>query len=85
MDKFDFKAVAAAIPNNGGTGILESENKLIIALDFGTTFSGVAFCFPKSHETKVTAVVNWPGQFLINLNLPLLKWLLYRDILTQAH
>lgn len=39
----------------------ESEEKLIIALDFGTTFSGIAFCFPNQRDTKVTAILNWPG------------------------
>ncbi|KAK4183350.1 hypothetical protein QBC35DRAFT_467376 [Podospora australis] len=39
----------------------ESDEKLIIALDFGTTFSGIAYCFANQRDTKVAAIVDWPG------------------------
>ncbi|KAK3343434.1 Hsp70 family protein-like protein [Lasiosphaeria hispida] len=39
----------------------ESDEKLIIALDFGTTFSGIAYCFANQRDAKVAAVVDWPG------------------------
>ena len=39
----------------------ESDEKLIIALDFGTTFSGIAFCFANQRDSKVAAIVDWPG------------------------
>ncbi|KAK3291635.1 uncharacterized protein B0H64DRAFT_427150 [Chaetomium fimeti] len=39
----------------------ESEEKLIIALDFGTTFSGIAYCFANQRDTKVAAILDWPG------------------------
>jgi hypothetical protein len=61
MNKFDFKAVAAALPINGGADAFEAEERVIIALDFGTTFSGIAYCFPKQHNSRVATVVNWPG------------------------
>ncbi|OCL10017.1 actin-like ATPase domain-containing protein [Glonium stellatum] len=39
----------------------EAEERVVIALDFGTTFSGIAYCFPNQHNSKVATVVNWPG------------------------
>ena len=39
----------------------ESDEKLIIALDFGTTFSGIAYCFANQRDTKVVAILEWPG------------------------
>lgn len=41
----------------------ESDEKLIISLDFGTTYSGIAFCFANRRDAKVDAVMNWPGQW----------------------
>ncbi len=38
-----------------------SEEKLIVALDFGTTYSGVAFCFVNRRDTNVVSVLDWPG------------------------
>ncbi|KAH6658942.1 putative hsp70 protein [Truncatella angustata] len=39
----------------------DTDEKLVIALDFGTTFSGIAFCFPNQRDTKVAAIMEWPG------------------------
>ncbi|KAI1084122.1 actin-like ATPase domain-containing protein [Whalleya microplaca] len=41
----------------------ESEDRVIIALDFGTTFSGVAyaFCNP-GKKAEVIPILDWPGQ-----------------------
>jgi hypothetical protein len=50
-----------ALKLNGPTS-WESEEKLIIALDFGTTFSGIAYCFANQREAKVVAIVDWPGE-----------------------
>ncbi len=50
-----------------GPNAFEAEERVIIAVDFGTTFSGVAYCFPNQENVKVAAVVNWPGQFLWHL------------------
>ncbi len=44
-----------------GLGMYQSEEKLVISLDFGTTFSGIAFCFPNQREAKAVAIVDWPG------------------------
>ncbi|KAK1835325.1 hypothetical protein QBC39DRAFT_274984 [Podospora conica] len=34
---------------------------LVIALDFGTTFSGIAYSFKDQKDPKVVAITNWPG------------------------
>ncbi|KAG6088700.1 hypothetical protein E4U15_005345 [Claviceps sp. LM218 group G6] len=39
----------------------EREEKLIIALDFGTTYSGVAYCFANQTNAKPIAIMKWPG------------------------
>ncbi|KAG6088705.1 hypothetical protein E4U15_005350 [Claviceps sp. LM218 group G6] len=39
----------------------EREEKLIIALDFGTTYSGVAYCFANQTDAKPVAIMKWPG------------------------
>lgn len=39
----------------------DSDEKLIIALDFGTTFSGIAYCFANQRDAKVATIVDWPG------------------------
>ena len=44
-----------------GPLVYESEEKLIIALDFGTTFSGIAYCFANQRDSNVTAIHEWPG------------------------
>jgi len=36
-------------------------DQLVIALDFGTTFSGISFCFPNQTDPKVASVMDWPG------------------------
>ncbi|KAH8663252.1 hypothetical protein BGZ61DRAFT_431957 [Ilyonectria robusta] len=38
-----------------------SEDKLIIALDFGTTYSGIAYCFANDRDCIPISVDNWPG------------------------
>lgn len=37
------------------------EDKLIIALDFGTTYSGIAYCFTNQRDCTPLSVKNWPG------------------------
>ncbi|KFA66207.1 hypothetical protein S40285_05120 [Stachybotrys chlorohalonatus IBT 40285] len=39
----------------------QSDEKLIISLDFGTTYSGIGFCFANQRNSQVAAVMNWPG------------------------
>lgn len=40
----------------------QSDQKLIIALDFGTTFSGIAYCFANQRDPKVFTIDYWPGR-----------------------
>ncbi|RKK94122.1 hypothetical protein BFJ68_g15279 [Fusarium oxysporum] len=42
-----------------GTSALNSKERIIIALDFGTTYSGVAYCFASSCDVR--PVVDWLG------------------------
>ncbi|KAF2113917.1 hypothetical protein BDV96DRAFT_688202 [Lophiotrema nucula] len=58
-ETFDFGAFADALNNIPSR--FTAEETVIIALDFGTTFSGIAYCFPNRQNSKVAAVVNWPG------------------------
>jgi len=39
----------------------EPVERLVISIDFGTTFSGVAFCFLSRQNPRVCAIENWPG------------------------
>lgn len=41
--------------------IHESEDQLIIGLDFGTTFSGIAYAFTKSTKPDLVSILDWPG------------------------
>lgn len=56
----DFKDMTVALGGDG-SDTFEAEEKVIIALDFGTTFSGIAYCFPNQENSKVATVVNWLG------------------------
>ncbi|KAK9436430.1 Heat shock protein Hsp70 [Metarhizium brunneum] len=38
-----------------------TDEMLIIALDFGTTYSGVAYCFANKRDPKPAAILDWPG------------------------
>ncbi|KAF8637103.1 hypothetical protein AX17_003007 [Amanita inopinata Kibby_2008] len=42
---------------------LLDEGKMSIAIDFGTTFSGVAYGSARIAEGKVQQILNWPGSF----------------------
>ncbi len=50
------------------------DEMLIIALDFGTTYSGIAYTFANQKDPKVVAIMDWPGkQHLSRLIIPCLK------------
>jgi hypothetical protein len=66
MNKFNFDAMVTSLPTNG-TDSFDSEEKLIVALDFGTTFSGIAYCFPNKQNSRVAPVQNWPGEFSVRI------------------
>ncbi|KAI0539552.1 Hsp70 family protein-like protein [Xylaria digitata] len=55
----DVKGLLSAL-NSGIGGVSDDEDRLILALDFGTTFSGVAYAFTNDPE-KVYTVDSWPG------------------------
>lgn len=42
-----------------------SSKRLILAIDFGTTYSGVAYCFPGQHNAKPYVVESWPGASIL--------------------
>jgi hypothetical protein len=39
-----------------------TDDKLIIALDFGTTYSGIAYCFTNQRDSTPISIKNWPGE-----------------------
>jgi hypothetical protein len=44
----------------------ESEDRLVIALDFGTTFSGIAYTFANPQQkSQVIPIMDWPGKIYI--------------------
>ncbi|TVY34329.1 Heat shock 70 kDa protein 12B [Lachnellula subtilissima] len=45
----------------GMTTSYESEDQLIVALDFGTTFSGIAYAFANGDKPEVVSIMDWPG------------------------
>ncbi|POR36906.1 Heat shock 70 kDa protein 12B [Tolypocladium paradoxum] len=42
-------------------GASKSKAQLIVGIDFGTTFSGVAFAFATNNEAKEDIISEWPG------------------------
>ncbi|KZF24106.1 actin-like ATPase domain-containing protein [Xylona heveae TC161] len=56
-----------AIPNQQFQAPVEVEDaarskaQLIVGIDFGTTFSGVAFAFATNNEVKEDIITEWPG------------------------
>ncbi|KAF5701588.1 Hsp70 chaperone protein [Fusarium globosum] len=50
------------VTSSSATTTLDTKDRIIIALDFGTTYSGVAYCFCNSSgKPDVVPVVDWPG------------------------
>lgn len=39
----------------------EDDNKLVIGLDFGTTYSGIAYLFTGTEKPQSNAITEWPG------------------------
>lgn len=62
MSPFDLNEMLESL--GPGAPAFQAEETLIIALDFGTTFSGISYCFPNQHNSRVATVVNWPGKRL---------------------
>jgi hypothetical protein len=38
-----------------------SDDQLVVALDFGTTFSGIAYAFANEEKPDVVSIMDWPG------------------------
>ncbi|CAL3962247.1 hypothetical protein PZA11_000539 [Diplocarpon coronariae] len=59
-----FAAAQYANRNNSAVeveGAGRSKAQLIVGIDFGTTFSGVAFAFATNSEAKEDIITEWPG------------------------
>ena len=51
--------------------ITESENRLIIGIDFGTTWSSIAYLFTEVEKPNPIVILNWPGnRFLKTPSVP---------------
>lgn len=47
----------------GGAVKSESKHQIIIALDFGTTFSGMAYALSNpDKKSEVVPILDWPGK-----------------------
>lgn len=44
-----------------GLNMVEDDNNIIIGLDFGTTYSGVAYLFTGAEKPEPIVVTEWPG------------------------
>ena len=42
-------------------GAGRSKAQLIVGIDFGTTFSGVAYAFATNNEAREDIITEWPG------------------------
>jgi hypothetical protein len=42
-------------------GANRGKSQLIVGIDFGTTFSGVAFAFATNNEAREDIITEWPG------------------------
>jgi hypothetical protein len=45
-----------------GLKVHQSEDQLVIGLDFGTTFSGVAYAFANEKNPDLVSIMDWPGK-----------------------
>lgn len=55
--------------------VSSSDDRIVIAVDFGTTFSGVAYAFNSpGKKPEVVSILDWPGE-LLPFPLPSLTYL----------
>lgn len=40
----------------------KNEDQLVDALDFGTTYSGIAYAFANDRKPEVVSIMDWPGE-----------------------
>ena len=57
----DLKSIEQISQSVNQLQVHEADDQLIIALDFGTTFSGIAYAFPNSEKSDLFSIVDWPG------------------------
>lgn len=48
--------------NDTEQSAFESDDQLVVALDFGTTFSGIAYAFKNNQKPDVVSIMDWPGK-----------------------
>jgi hypothetical protein len=46
---------------DGDANVYLSDDQLVVALDFGTTFSGIAYAFANAEKPDVVSIMDWPG------------------------
>jgi hypothetical protein len=61
MTRLNEKPVNIERGMNGLNFVEDSDSQLIIAIDFGTTFSGVAYIFTEQNKPEPEAIYDWPG------------------------
>ena len=61
MTKLTEKPFNLAQGVNGLNFVEDPDSQLIIGLDFGTTFSGIAYIFTEQNKPDPEAVTDWPG------------------------
>jgi molecular chaperone DnaK (HSP70) len=61
MTRLNEKPVNIERGMNGLNFVEDPDSQLIIGLDFGTTFSGIAYIFTEQNKPDPEAVTDWPG------------------------
>jgi hypothetical protein len=49
------------IDGDANVRLYPSDDQLVVALDFGTTFSGIAYAFANAEKPDVVSIMDWPG------------------------
>ncbi|KAI9053981.1 hypothetical protein LZ554_002925 [Drepanopeziza brunnea f. sp. 'monogermtubi'] len=57
----DAASLAALEELSGSKNIYVSKDQLVVALDFGTTYSGIAYAFANVPKPDVVSIMDWPG------------------------
>jgi hypothetical protein len=59
----EIEILKTMLQNLESLNLHQSEDQLIIGLDFGTTFSGIAYGFSKGTNPEPVSILDWPGEF----------------------
>lgn len=57
---------------DGLTRSYQSEDQLVVALDFGTTFSGIAYAFANGSKPALISIEDWPGKMILSIQMIML-------------